>query len=354
MSFTKLTKDLDIIQKLDDEPNDVGGLTASELKKKFDDSGNAIKEYLNETLVPELDTAVGGKTSKEYVDTEVAKCIPRTGTSAVRVEGTFDVGEIVLADDIGGSLEAGAGVLLIKDAGGNELVECDIMSGALGLYQLVTPTKSTDAANKGYVDQKVADVVSGQIADGSVTTEKIADKAVTAAKLASTISGSFDVAGLELVGGVGDTWTFGGAGSFEMDSPYGGFVIDPPNGTITIDDFTLLLTGQSTSPAANAVVPKSYVDTQVAAVKPVAHLVTLTSSGWDATTKRQTVVCSGVLADETKQLILPAPSMASAAAYRDAWCRCVTQAANSLTFQCDVVPTTDITVYIGIAPVTYS
>ena len=28
--------DMDIIQKLDDEPNDVGGLTAQELKEEFD------------------------------------------------------------------------------------------------------------------------------------------------------------------------------------------------------------------------------------------------------------------------------------------------------------------------------
>ncbi len=49
-----LTRDLDIIQKLDDEPNDVGGLTAQELKAEFDKAGNLIKEYINETLVPEV------------------------------------------------------------------------------------------------------------------------------------------------------------------------------------------------------------------------------------------------------------------------------------------------------------
>lgn len=49
-----LTKDLNIIQKLDDEPNDVGGLTAAELKAKFDEAGNLIQEYINETLIPQL------------------------------------------------------------------------------------------------------------------------------------------------------------------------------------------------------------------------------------------------------------------------------------------------------------
>ena len=47
-----LDGDLNIIQKLDDEPNDVGGLTSAELKEKFDESGNIIKKYINETLIP--------------------------------------------------------------------------------------------------------------------------------------------------------------------------------------------------------------------------------------------------------------------------------------------------------------
>ena len=55
MALDKLTTDLDIIQKLDDEPNDVGGLTAQELKEKFDEAGNTIQKYLNETLIPQLE-----------------------------------------------------------------------------------------------------------------------------------------------------------------------------------------------------------------------------------------------------------------------------------------------------------
>lgn len=47
-----LNGDLNIIQKLDDEPNDVGGLTSAQLKAKFDESGNIIKEYINKILVP--------------------------------------------------------------------------------------------------------------------------------------------------------------------------------------------------------------------------------------------------------------------------------------------------------------
>lgn len=55
MSFSKFTKDMAIIQQLDDEPNDVGGMTAAELKAKFDEGGQAIKEFLNDVLLPELE-----------------------------------------------------------------------------------------------------------------------------------------------------------------------------------------------------------------------------------------------------------------------------------------------------------
>ena len=54
LEITLLDGDLNIIQALDDEPNDVGGLTSAELKAKFDEAGNTIKTYINGTLIPEI------------------------------------------------------------------------------------------------------------------------------------------------------------------------------------------------------------------------------------------------------------------------------------------------------------
>ena len=53
-----LDDDLDVIQKLDDEPNDVGGLTAAQLKAKFDEGPNAIKRYINNELLPAISDTV--------------------------------------------------------------------------------------------------------------------------------------------------------------------------------------------------------------------------------------------------------------------------------------------------------
>lgn len=74
MKLTKMEEDLRIHQKLDDEPNDVGGLTAQELKAKFDQAGLAIQSYLNETHLPETEAAVeeAVEEAKSYTDKKVA------------------------------------------------------------------------------------------------------------------------------------------------------------------------------------------------------------------------------------------------------------------------------------------
>ena len=82
----------------------------------------------------------------------------------------------------------------------------------------------------------------------------------------------------------------------------------------------------------------------VSAPTPVYRTITLTTSGWSSNT--QTVTVSGVSADETAQLIHPCPAMASQTAYYEAGILCAGQAANQLTFTCQTVPTTDLTVYV--------
>lgn len=54
MSIPTLDTDLSIIQKLDDYPNDIGGLSAAQLKAKFDEGVLAIQTYINEVLIPAL------------------------------------------------------------------------------------------------------------------------------------------------------------------------------------------------------------------------------------------------------------------------------------------------------------
>ena len=85
--------------------------------------------------------------------------------------------------------------------------------------------------------------------------------------------------------------------------------------------------------------------------KPISKSVTLSASGWNSSAKTQTITVSGVLADETKQLITPTPAIASQEAYYNASIRCTSQAADKLTFTAKTIPTADLTVYVTIQEV---
>lgn len=54
MGIPTLDTDLSIIQKLNDYPNDVGGLSAAQLKAKFDEGVLALQTYINTVLIPAL------------------------------------------------------------------------------------------------------------------------------------------------------------------------------------------------------------------------------------------------------------------------------------------------------------
>ncbi len=85
MALTEFTKNMDIIAALDDYPNDVDGLTAAQLKAKFDEGGKALQTYLNDTLLPQL----------EALGVEAVVCRRGTGLAYLRLDG-------------GGALEASA------------------------------------------------------------------------------------------------------------------------------------------------------------------------------------------------------------------------------------------------------
>lgn len=99
---------------------------------------------------------------------------------------------------------------------------------------------------------------------------------------------------------------------------------------------------------------KKYVDD---AIKPLGNLtpsackVTLSASGWDSTAKTQSATVSGVLEDESKQLIMPMPAGTSMSAYNEAGIQMTAQAANTVTFTADTVPTTDVEVWVVVQSV---
>ena len=181
--LTKLLADLYIISLLDDEPNDVGGMSSAELKAKFDEAANTIKTYINETLIPELAGANGA--GSVGIDT-----VPGlTGISTVQAalakieEQMAEMTQGAVADE--SITTAKLAMLAVTSAKlAAAAVETDkIKDGA------VTSVKLADLA---VTAARLADlaVETAKLADKAVTTEKIADKAVATAQLGDKCVGS--------------------------------------------------------------------------------------------------------------------------------------------------------------------
>lgn len=113
MPLTPLTDDLNIIQGLADEPNNT--LTSEQLKAKFDQAVLTIKDYLNNTLLPELDASIGLFSDIAAIDdstlTNNADHIPAssvvkaalTGATAARLAQSR---RITLTDGVSGTADA--------------------------------------------------------------------------------------------------------------------------------------------------------------------------------------------------------------------------------------------------------
>ena len=177
------------------------------------------------------------------------------------------------------------------------------------------PTKTSELTNdSGFITQ-----TDGVVQDGLV---------------GMSLTGSFGIGTLQTPA-TDDVALFVNGNVLIKNSDRGVTYIETKDDLLTLDNLK--------APTSNSMAtPKSYVDQYA----PHATLVTLTVAGWNSTSKTQTVTVSGILADESEQLIIPMPATASMTAYNEAGIQCTGQAANSLTFTAETVPTAAISVYV--------
>lgn len=146
MEITRFTEDVNNISRLDDQPNDVGGMSAAELKAEFDKAGNSLKNYINEVLLPLLESKDGAS----YI-----------GVSAI--EG------IEQAANVQAALAACVG--LVQQASVGNVVDGSITAVKLANLA-ITATKLAAAS-----------VTEDKLADGAVSNSKLADRCINSAKL---------------------------------------------------------------------------------------------------------------------------------------------------------------------------
>lgn len=133
----------------------------------------------------------------------------------------------------------------------------------------------------------------------------------------------------------------------------GGVLISISGSAVEIQGKDLKASGVSFAPTSTVTSDNvqdaiEEVQANVDAYKPDRKTVSLPASGWSGNS--QTVTVSGVFASETAQLITPTPAIASQYAYYEAGIMCTNQGINSLTFTCQTVPTSNLTVYVVIQP----
>lgn len=200
MALPTCNEDMNIISKLDDEPNDVGGLSAAALKAKFDLAGNLLKKALNDLVA-----ALGNNAA--------AKNIGFTPTTAVNKTNVQDAIENVQSQIAGVSQGgiADASVTAAKIADG-AVGTAAIADGAITAGKLAMSAVETDAIKWGAVDAyrlKDGAVTEAKLSNGvvteskigyyAVTEKKIASKAVTSGKIANDAVSSLEIASGSIV-----------------------------------------------------------------------------------------------------------------------------------------------------------
>ena len=198
MALPTCNEDMNIISKLDDEPNDVGGLSAASLKAKFDLAGNLLKKALNDLVA-----ALGNNAA--------AKSIGFTPTTAVNKTNVQDAIENVQSQiaDVSQAGIADGAVTAAKIADG-AVGTAAIADDAITADKLAMSAVDTDAIKWGAVDTnrlKDAAVTEAKLSNGAVTGSKIGyyaveernikDNAVTMDKIADGA-----VTGLKIAGNV--------------------------------------------------------------------------------------------------------------------------------------------------------
>lgn len=94
MALTKLTDNLNVIQSLADKPTE----TASELKEAFDTAGNAIKDYINDTLTTEVDSALSSVNSALDTKASSSSVYSKTDVNAL-LDDKVDSTDVYVKDD---------------------------------------------------------------------------------------------------------------------------------------------------------------------------------------------------------------------------------------------------------------
>ena len=338
MSLPQLTTDLNIIQALDDEPNDVGGLSSAQLKAKFDEAVGYIKTYLNDTLLPYLESVSGagdiGITTVSGIQaaTNVQEALEAL---ELNIEG---ITQGAVADNSITNAKLTANAVdtanIVDDAVTSDKIDdgavlsSHIASGAVGSTALASSAVGTSNIADGAVtaDKLASSSVSGaKLADGAVTQNKLATSAIVADNIASNAVTSSKIKNSNVTTAK---------------------IADNAVTTVKIKDANVTTAKLADNAVTNDKLAVGAAVTNIGYTPQSKHLTataSLTTTGWSS--KKKTVSVTGVTASNTV-IVSPAPS--SFVHWGDCGIRCIAQGSGTLQFQYETAPTSNLTANVVI------
>ncbi len=131
MAFKQFSYDMEIIAKLKDAPNVDDGLTADQLKDKFDEAGKVIKDYINDELLPAAVYKPEAPGMMKWTGNELAAATP--GVDYQAPIGKGDITTEMLAADVvapkAAKLET-ARSITVQDSSGEHSAEAVSFDGS--------------------------------------------------------------------------------------------------------------------------------------------------------------------------------------------------------------------------------
>ena len=338
MSLPQLTTDLNIIQALDDEPNDVGGLSSAQLKAKFDEAVGYIKTYINTTLLPYFEGISGagdiGITTVSGIQaaTNVQEALEAL---ELNIEG---ITQGAVADNSITNAKLTANAVdtanIVDDAVTSDKIDdgavlsSHIASGAVGSTALASSAVGTANIADGAVttDKLASSSVSGaKLADGAVTQNKLATSAIVADNIASNAVTSSKIKNSNVTTAK---------------------IADNAVTTVKIKDANVTTAKLADNAVTNAKLASGAAVANIGYTPQSKHSTTtasLTTSGWSS--KKKTVSVTGVTASNT---VIVSPAPASFVEWGDCGIRCIAQGSGTLQFQYETAPTSTLTANIVI------
>lgn len=150
MALTKNTDDLDIIQALGDRPNQTDGLSAAQMKAKYDEAVNLLKDFINDVLTVEIDANFATKADL------VAAVLSGVADDSLTTAKMATEQKRAVANGVA-SLDATANVPLAQL--GKAVTEINTVDG-----KLTTHKSSTDHDGRYYTEGEVDTLLTSYIA----------------------------------------------------------------------------------------------------------------------------------------------------------------------------------------------